>query len=87
MEDFWIYPEESAFRDPRGILNGAFPTQMLHTSGIAKQAVIGKLSHLDMELKELAKSFTLHTPEITDDHLLQLNIMLLSKLKQVSARD
>lgn len=58
---------------------------MLRTGQAANNSFIGQLSKLNIELGALSKQFTQLTQQVTSDQLLQLNMLLLSNTKKVSA--
>lgn len=82
--DLWSYPAtEMVARGPAGLLTGKIAAGMLKTSHTVKESDILRLQDLEVEIRELSKQFTLHTDEITGDRVLQLNTLVLKKLKQV----
>ncbi|KAA8897801.1 hypothetical protein FN846DRAFT_910245 [Sphaerosporella brunnea] len=84
VADIWTYPTmDATARGPNGLLTGKIAAEMLRTSHTAKETVISQLQALEIEIKELSKQFTLHTPEITSDRVQQLNFLLRSKVKQL----
>jgi hypothetical protein len=82
--DLWSYPAtERDARGPAGLLSGKIAAGMLKTEHTAKESDISRLQDLEVEIKELSRQFTLHTNDITGDRVLQLNALVLAKLKQV----